>query len=69
MRHDLYQAETELIAREQSALIDEARVRIMAGRWLLRSGDQILPRTNRLRFSLRLSGLSAASEKRFCFAL
>ncbi len=31
MRLDLYQAETALIAQEQSALLDEARTTILSG--------------------------------------
>lgn len=36
MRLDLYQAETAHIAREQSALLDEARARLLAGEILSR---------------------------------
>ena len=36
MRLDLYQAETALIAQEQSALLDEARVTLLAGGMLSR---------------------------------
>jgi uncharacterized protein YutE (UPF0331/DUF86 family) len=36
MRLDLYQAETALIAQEQSSLLDEAKVRIASGQSLTR---------------------------------
>ena len=39
MRLDLYQAETERLAREQSAMLDEARLRLQAGQ-LLRPLEQ-----------------------------
>ena len=34
MRLDLYQAETERLAREQSAMLDEARLKLQAGKLL-----------------------------------
>lgn len=34
MRLDLYQAETERLAREQSAMLDEARLKLQAGQHL-----------------------------------
>ena len=34
MRLDLYQAETERLAREQAAMLDEARVKLAAGQSL-----------------------------------
>jgi len=36
MRLDLYQAETALIAQQQTALLDEARSALLAGRLLSR---------------------------------